>query len=1663
MEIYKLSNCDYFIYTVDSSVNVSTNPDTDSNGSSVYINGVDASVRTGLVEPFNKTVYVHFSPTTHGEKAINDSITITDSSSPNGKIDSYSGYEPELNTVAKYRKNIENTSYQLLRVNPKLTGNIKVVVDSESNLYLDTFKVSQALSQQMYRKIYINPDEYYGRTLMAKLKGMPSDDLYKIEDSCYELFASCSTLEEQYYDKYNSGVRTNNDHMYTENFAMLAPLKIKKILPDFFLIFKVKDYTNIKSNADRIRHFVENGEIVKVFDMREGTPIGKYIRNIYKHAKGYVGDIYTSYDYDSFNVYNGISLERGVVSDIYEATSLERQLKNQTAMNDWYTLGFQRNRIVSKDIVNFEFMFDDVSEKMFSLNTYFGLYVKLNGEEENFSVIDISEENVPVYDNPIALKPEFNPASDSNKSIIYGLSTPETFVRLRNNILSGAASSTMRDFLLKPYKCLYASDISKTPSTNGRKHYYVSFTLNRPLVAGEIFRIVQGKGGKKILQVVCSNYIDTESDTSNILHDEVTIDGSIFSLHSESVFGIAYEYGDERAAITQHIELLKKAFDSLFAESGFDAKCNVLRYDSLSIEVFDNSTTVDAEKFYFQKFLSNSGFGDVSVNIPTDDRIAFFEKNNIPTFEAQSSLSQSTTLYPNGFESLGNRVGTTIYFIPTYNLVCLDNDPTGKISPYKTVIHPKMSSEGVTYQTIGTVDVSTGDTVIQNRSLMGYDPKFPYVMNVGEYEFNKLYLYQNYPLNAGICTILSVKDFYTDVLDTMNKISTNPTETKISDVSGEYQNTDNAAGVALSDGTEESICDYIDKRETVEKRNLSTDYDVSTFLTDNVNNNHTKSDISLVSPYCCKWQSVGTNHVGKPIRVMFPYSGENKGMSSALVDSSSYFLGEHDASTFMGFVSTEYNRLPYNARFDSYTTANNNVWSIIGDTTIAYGGGYATLRMKFHDAGGINRIVILDPDFSGLFTKGYTTGISFYVRINPAMSYEEAKVVTAIATGGEWLSIREHSITKEWKKVEYSCPFPPEKKALIGQFCFQHKDESLKDEYLECDVREISFHINSNSRYEKYVNAYLSRMNHFDFRDYFLYGNGSIDDIFYSSVSRAPKFSKVYKYGTDSIEFVSGGIKLRISSSSRTTIDMSKYNDYSGIIICMDGNNPANNTPCEIIIDETNEQIAFIIYNGVGINQMSYPGSNSNSMLNQYYGIYHSSPISDTEKTFNSNGVSVLSIPNDASFNSDTVLMYGEDGLLVQSSPSIDNMSFDKDKNVLSMYNVSDPSTLYDSAYPEYISGNTIGSKIYIDSSILGELTTQIINNTTYKHNYINNCFIYSPGTLSKSEGVVYGDDAFTLGMLKSIINNFTLIVKSSKGVSDYSGQSDLLTVEIIDPITFKREDSDLPYGTVTTSGIVHPTFAEPVMVDVVNFNTANTSVMKDSSISCCGCNIKIEDVSNIRQTWLRKYLLPGGSLLKNGSRTTSINLLKNISPIYNCWEQDMFRVFSNDDTYIQENGVKSSYEKNTFFASRGLTLKSNYDSSVVVDTVVLTDWVNTVIDKGTNTITLNITDTLTRKILSEEGYTDNWNDVEAEDINMSKYIENSILKYFEINNYTKFVLMCDYTTGTLGLQPTADTTEHDVVNNIENELVYIDNKYYMIIKNLENHMYYASMIIPTM
>jgi hypothetical protein len=265
--------------------------------------------------------------------------------------------------------------------------------------------------------------------------------------------------------------------MYSENFALLAPLCIKEVVPDFFLIFKVdttaKNYDESWSDKRKIKYFLKNGKIIKSYDMRKGSVLGEYIRTIYEKSKEYPGDAYLSYSATNHNRYIGISVDRGVVASAYESPFKEEGIQSQVAMNEFYTEGFERNHLVSKNIINFEYMFNDTDAELFSIDTYFGLYVKLNAENEDFSCIgeeiiettddfgNTDTKTKYVFDTSIHTFGENTTLSSSAyQNSIYGLSTAKEFIRLDKGLYN---APEIKDYVLKPYKNILSGSVKKLP------------------------------------------------------------------------------------------------------------------------------------------------------------------------------------------------------------------------------------------------------------------------------------------------------------------------------------------------------------------------------------------------------------------------------------------------------------------------------------------------------------------------------------------------------------------------------------------------------------------------------------------------------------------------------------------------------------------------------------------------------------------------------------------------------------------------------------------------------------------------------------------------------------------------------------------------------------------------------------------------------------------------------------------------------------------------------------------------------------------------------------------------------------------------------------------------------------------------------------------------
>jgi hypothetical protein len=202
-------------------------------------------------------------------------------------------------------------------------------------------------------------------------KDIPKNELYKVSDNNYDLFSVRNELHEQYIDTYFYGVKNNYDKLYSENFALLAPLYINNILPDYFLIFRVDNAIDRDSykeeDIDKFKKIISNGKLIKSFDLRENSELGNYLRNIQKDITQYPTSIYLSMNQYNHNEWTGISVDRGVITTATESGYLLSQVKNQVDYDRYVTNGFERNGLISSRLLNIEFMFNDLDSEDYKI------------------------------------------------------------------------------------------------------------------------------------------------------------------------------------------------------------------------------------------------------------------------------------------------------------------------------------------------------------------------------------------------------------------------------------------------------------------------------------------------------------------------------------------------------------------------------------------------------------------------------------------------------------------------------------------------------------------------------------------------------------------------------------------------------------------------------------------------------------------------------------------------------------------------------------------------------------------------------------------------------------------------------------------------------------------------------------------------------------------------------------------------------------------------------------------------------------------------------------------------------------------------------------------------------------------------------------------------
>ena len=316
---------------------------------------------------------------------------------------------------------LDNVSKPLLRTNPKLSTNAKLVVNSTGKMFIESIDATKELASVEYKKFSLNKDGQWSYDLhkFFKQAKTPADQIYLTKKS-FSDFSVQETFDKQIEEDYHYGTVYNYSKLHDEDFRIMAPIWLDKKIPSKFLIFRVDDPSALDfdsvSNFNNMSTILNNSEIIETFDLTRDSDIGNYIRNHVQSESFPKTPLTINFDKNERSTFNGIDLSGGGFTSKGEYLYEDFVKKDQPVIseNDLITSGFERNKLACANLINMEFLFNDNNAGDYEVNRYFGLYVDDidSGygtlESINQSVIKFKSLNSDINNNSSSAIPAHN-------------------------------------------------------------------------------------------------------------------------------------------------------------------------------------------------------------------------------------------------------------------------------------------------------------------------------------------------------------------------------------------------------------------------------------------------------------------------------------------------------------------------------------------------------------------------------------------------------------------------------------------------------------------------------------------------------------------------------------------------------------------------------------------------------------------------------------------------------------------------------------------------------------------------------------------------------------------------------------------------------------------------------------------------------------------------------------------------------------------------------------------------------------------------------------------------------------------------------------------------------------------------------------------------------
>ncbi len=141
------------------------------------------------------------------------------------------------------KKDKYKSSFGVIRANPRISGNLKITVDSGSNIWLNSIDSNDEMSKNQYKGYRVSPDSDFSQDVYNFFNNgkTPTNFIFGIKNEDKPTETYVSSLDLQYDGFYHMGVTPLISDVYSEDFSYLAPMWLGSDIPKYFVIFRVDD------------------------------------------------------------------------------------------------------------------------------------------------------------------------------------------------------------------------------------------------------------------------------------------------------------------------------------------------------------------------------------------------------------------------------------------------------------------------------------------------------------------------------------------------------------------------------------------------------------------------------------------------------------------------------------------------------------------------------------------------------------------------------------------------------------------------------------------------------------------------------------------------------------------------------------------------------------------------------------------------------------------------------------------------------------------------------------------------------------------------------------------------------------------------------------------------------------------------------------------------------------------------------------------------------------------------------------------------------------------------------------------------------------------------------------------------------------------------------